>query len=136
MIDLRKVRTASVADRVCELQWQFPSLEEFQADGTDVSDAGLVHLSKLTNLRKLLLARTRVTDAGLVHLRGLTNLMELSIDNTDVTDAGLAHLKGLTNLRELSIDDGHVTDAGVAELRRALPRLQVRVWPSLTNTRI
>ena len=36
---------------------------------------------------------TQVTDAGLVHLKELTNLRELYLDETQVTDAGVAELK-------------------------------------------
>ena len=44
------------------------------------------------------LRRTKVTDAGLVHLKGLTELRGLFLYYTNVTDAGLVHLKGLTEL--------------------------------------
>src|SRR5262245_25490030 len=60
-----------------------------------VTDAGLVHLKVLGQLRKLLLDDTKVTDAGMVHLKELKELRTLDISDTGVTDAGLAHLKGL-----------------------------------------
>jgi len=42
--------------------------------------------------------RTQVTDAWLVHLAGLTNLKGLDLRFTQVTDAGLAELeKALPN---------------------------------------
>ena len=47
------------------------------------------------------LSFTKVTDAGLVHLKGLTNLRSLDLGDTEVTDAGLVHLKGLANPRRL-----------------------------------
>ena len=41
---------------------------------------------------------TRVTDAGLVHLKGLTNLKNLGLSNTKITRAGIAELqKALPN---------------------------------------
>jgi len=36
---------------------------------------------------------TQVTDAGLVHLKGLTNLEYLYLRKTQVTDAGIAKLE-------------------------------------------
>lgn len=36
---------------------------------------------------------TQVTDAGLVHLKGLTNLEYLYLRKTQVTDAGIAELE-------------------------------------------
>ena len=37
--------------------------------GTQVTDAGLVHLAGLTNLKRLALARTQITDAGVADLK-------------------------------------------------------------------
>ena len=48
---------------------------------------------ELTSLETLRLAGTQITDAGLVHLKALTSLQVLSLDNTQVTDAGVAKLK-------------------------------------------
>ncbi len=66
-----------------------------------------------------------MTDAGLVHIKRLTSLEVLDLDLTHITDAGLVHLKGLTKLRELSLKNTDVTDAGVKELQQALPSLTI-----------
>jgi hypothetical protein len=51
-------------------------LFELQLDGTQVGDAGLEHLTGLTNLRTLSLARTMVTDAAVKKLQlALPNCM-------------------------------------------------------------
>ena len=47
----------------------------------------------MTNLRVLQLIGTQVTDAGLVHLEGLTNLGVLYLKGTQVTDAGENRLR-------------------------------------------
>ena len=65
------------------------------------------------------------TDAILVHLKGLNNLKSLSLGMTKVTDAGLVHLKGLMELQELNLGDAKVTDAGVADLQKALPNCNI-----------
>jgi hypothetical protein len=44
-------------------------LEWLNLDGTQVSDAGLVHLKRLTKLSQLNLFNTRVTDAGVNELK-------------------------------------------------------------------
>ena len=36
---------------------------------------------------------TQITDAGLVHLKGLTSLEVLTLGNTQITDAGVEKLK-------------------------------------------
>ncbi|MCH7988600.1 MAG: hypothetical protein IID46_05530 [Planctomycetes bacterium] len=58
-----------------------------------VTDAGLVHLKRLTSLETLLLGHTQVTDAGLVHLKGLTNLIILHLGGTKVTDESVKTLQ-------------------------------------------
>ena len=70
-------------------------------------------------------ADSEVTDAGLAHLTGLTALRVLWIRDTPVTDAGLAHLSGLTALQRLALSDTQVTDGGVAELQKALPNCEI-----------
>ncbi len=58
-----------------------------------VSDAGLIHLKDLTNLRSLELMGSRVSDAGLGHLIGMKRVAELYLARTDVTDNSVAKLK-------------------------------------------
>ena len=56
------------------------------------------YVPDLAALQTLGLMDTKVTDAGLVHLTGLTNLQELGLGSTKVTDAGVADLqKALPN---------------------------------------
>ena len=87
----------------------------------NVTDDEVVHLERLTNLKRLSLNGAQVTDAGLVHLEGLPNLEVLGLAYTQVTDAGLEHLKGLSNLKRLYLNGTKVTDEGVEKLQQALP---------------
>jgi hypothetical protein len=57
-----------------------------------VDDDAMQHLSGLTGLRTLDLARTPVTDAGLDHLRHLTQLQQLHLAATGTTPQGRARL--------------------------------------------
>ena len=82
----------------------------------DVSDAGLAHLARLSQLQWLWLDRTKITDAGLVYLKGLTQLKVLYLNDTQITDAGLAHLAGLKQLEALILDFTQITDAGLGYL--------------------
>jgi hypothetical protein len=101
-------------------------------DGTQVSDAGLVHLAELRGLKELWLGDTPVTDADLVHLAGLTKLESLYLQETQVSDAGLVHLAGLKGLRELWLKDSLMTDAGLVHLAD-LKSLEIL---SLSETRV
>jgi hypothetical protein len=67
-----------------------------------------------------------ITDAGLVHLERLTGLQNLSLSGTQVTDNGLVCLTGLTGLRRLFLFDATpVTREGVQQLQKALPNLKI-----------
>jgi Leucine-rich repeat (LRR) protein/tRNA A-37 threonylcarbamoyl transferase component Bud32 len=96
---------------------RFQLLGVFLLSDDPVTDAGLVHLKGLTNLKGLQLDAPKVSDAGLVHLKGLTNLKFLNLGETPVSDTGLAHLKGLTNLKGLRLSSAKVSDAGVVHLK-------------------
>jgi hypothetical protein len=124
------------------------NLQSLGLHGTQITDAGLVHLKGL-NLKELTIPKSAqtdlglkhylaaieprsvlylrdwggVTDAGLVHLKGLIKLEELNLASTRITDAGLVHLKGLTNLQELYLTVTKITDAGLVHLK-GLPNLQ------------
>jgi hypothetical protein len=90
-----------------------------------LSDAELIHISRLNRLEELDLHRSPVTDVRLAHFEGLADLQSLILFHTAISDAGLVHLRGLGRLRNLSIENTKVTDAGVQQLRKALPELTV-----------
>ncbi|MBM4039992.1 MAG: hypothetical protein FJ290_15925, partial [Planctomycetes bacterium] len=105
-------------------------LRKLYSADTRITDAGLANLRGLTNLRELRLQNTRIGDAGLAHLAGLTNLEWLELTGTQVTDAGLVHLGRMTSLKSLFLSGTKVADEAVAELKRALPNVKVyRVPP-------
>jgi hypothetical protein len=103
---------------------RLPHLRRIDLYGTGVTDAGLKHLEKLTEL-EVLEVNGKVTDAGLMYLRNLTELRELYLYGTDITDAGLEHLTRLKRLRVLDLTATDVSAAGLAELQKALPDVKI-----------
>ncbi|MFB0555171.1 MAG: hypothetical protein ACETWQ_17825 [Phycisphaerae bacterium] len=81
-----------------------------------ITDAGLVHLSTLNELKQLGLYRTCITDDGLKHLSGLTNIEALNLNGTKITGEGFAYLNKLAPLRALELSDVALTGAGLANL--------------------
>ena len=75
------------------------------------------------------LSGTEIDDAGLVHIDGLSNLQELYISETKVTDRGLVNLRGLPKLWKLVAEKTGVTEAGCRELQHALPDLSAFFSP-------
>lgn len=92
---------------------------------TQVTDAGLAKLAKMTQLKELRLDNTGISDAGLEHLKGLTSLEYLNVYGSKVTDAGIQKLAGLANLKSLYVWQTGVTKAGVAQLRGKLPKTHI-----------
>lgn len=90
-----------------------------------ITDAGLEHLSSLTQLEDLRVFDNPITDAGLVHLKSMGSLRRLTLDQTQVTDDGMALVKQLGSLESLSVPS-HLTDRGLAQLVE-LPRLK-HLW--------
>jgi Leucine rich repeat len=96
---------------------------------TGLSDACLVPIQSLSQLKSLTLAGNRITDAGLAMISRMPNLEVLDLEATDVTDAGLLHLHGLKNLKSLSLGGGTLaTPQGVKSLQSAIPDLQVEFY--------
>lgn len=117
---------AAVSDAGLEkLKTMSDSLIVMRLGGTQVTDAGLVHLENFEKLFTLELGRTQVTDAGLPVLSGLPTLVNLGLDNTAITDAGLETLKRILTLRWVDLRNTGVTNAGAESLRQALPNATI-----------
>ena len=103
------------------------NLSELDLANTQITAAGLKHISNANNLTKLSLANTSLDDAALKQIEGLTNLMSLNLYNTKVTDAGLASLKNMKFLHKVYAWQSGVTEQGAAELNKALPNVDVNL---------
>jgi hypothetical protein len=112
----------SADDADLELCGRLGSLVDLGLDRSQVTDAGLAHLSSLVKLGWLDLSQTQISDAGLQHLAGLTGLGALKLDGTGVTDAGLVHLQTLGQLKALELRSTQVTGSGMVHLV-SLPNL-------------
>jgi hypothetical protein len=73
----------------------------------------------------LALVNTPATDAGIPHLLRLTNLKRLNIAGTQITDDGLVALGALHSLEWVCVSRTRVTDTGVARLKADRPGLEV-----------
>src|SRR5262249_13797928 len=73
-----------------------------------IGDDWLIPFDEITTVN---LRGSRLTDAELVHLSGLQNLKSLDLSGTKVTDAGMAQLAKLTNLEHLDLASTEITDS-------------------------
>jgi len=95
-----------------------PQLKNLDLADTDLTDLGMVHLAKFSNLTRLSLFYCNITNAGLRHLSAISTLEILNLDSREISDNGLAHLRTLSNLKSLDIFSGRITDAGCAHISR------------------
>ena len=101
---------------------RFPRLANAEFANSHLTDAGMVHLSKWTNLRELWFSQCgKFTDDGLAHLVKLPNLERLTFYDQgtvkmSVTDAGLVHVGRMRQLKFLWIAHVPITDQGVRHL--------------------
>jgi Leucine-rich repeat (LRR) protein len=96
---------------------QFPKLEDLDVSTVgSLTDAGLVRISTLTNLRSLGLRQAKITDAGLKRLAKLTELEKLELDRAKIGDDGVASLAVLKKLRHLGLNGTQVSDSSVSTL--------------------
>jgi hypothetical protein len=78
----------------------FVSLKSHGPDRAHVTDGDLVPLQDLGEIRTIQLDWTEISDAGLLHLKGLTQMKMLSIRDTRVTATGCQKLwNSLPNLK-------------------------------------
>ncbi|HAY79371.1 MAG TPA: hypothetical protein DCY79_06135 [Planctomycetaceae bacterium] len=104
-------------------------------DGTRVTDADLVHLADLQDLKSLNLSRTAVTDKGLEEIANLRRLKFLYLFGVAITDEGVKRLAELDRLEVLCLDDTQITDKSLkllGELKR-LEKLHVQTRATLTD---
>lgn len=94
---------------------------------SQVTDAGLAVIAKMTNLERLHLENTKATDAGIARLASLQKLEYLNLYGTKTTDAGLAKLEGAKGLKKVFVWQTGVTQAGAKALEGKLPGLKVNV---------
>jgi hypothetical protein len=105
---------------------QLNGLQSLGLGKTGIADHGVAALaSALPNLLQLGLSGTKVTDSGMVHIGKLTQLEWLWLDNTQVGDEGIRQLDQLTKLQYAYLDASRVSNEGHQQFRRAHPTTQI-----------
>jgi hypothetical protein len=92
-------------------------LEWLDVAHTAVGDAGLACVKPAKHLNHLIAEHTRITDAAMETIAGFGELEILDLTGTQITDAGLANLRSVSKLRELWLGQTAVSDAGLEHLR-------------------
>ena len=104
---------------------RFAHLDSLELNGLFLLDDNwLEPIGRLKNLTVLKLSGNGITNAGMVHLAKLTFLSELRISSDHVHDAGLSQLEPLTKLKRLSFL-AEISDAAIAAFRTSHSGLRI-----------
>ncbi len=96
-------------------------LASIKLSDSEISKTGWELISKMKNLKKLVLNDCQITDSKLPNLHELAKLRVLGLAQNPVTDKSIDHLSSFDNLRALDIQGTLITRQGVVKLRAALP---------------
>ena len=92
-LDVWDLKTAMHDDQLPLLVRALPQLKSLNVGGCPLSNDALACLEGNTQLTELTLTYTNVTDAGLIHLTTLSGLQTLAFGATKVTDDGVKKLQ-------------------------------------------
>jgi len=106
---------------------RFRPIVELRLGGQSrISDAGLRHVGRITELEVFRLDLAQVTDDGIRHLRVLDRLKELRLNMTKVKGPGIQSLSGLGALEILELNDCDLRELSLRDGFRSLER--IRAW--------
>jgi beta-lactamase regulating signal transducer with metallopeptidase domain/Leucine-rich repeat (LRR) protein len=89
-------------------------LEELYIGSPGITDEGMRHVARLTNLKKLMLfGCENITNEGLAQLTTLKSLKHLYITDSKITIGGLSHLNKMPALYKLDLHDIVQDNAGL-----------------------
>ena len=132
---------------------QLRDLIQVELSTPNYTDACIIHLNKIPQLKRLEFMKTAITDQGfkqlsaqqlssirlcenfelnevaLEHLQNFPKLIDVTLIGNRtgrvLSDSGLMHLQKLKQLRHVSLINTNVTVAGIAALKQALPDCKV-----------
>jgi hypothetical protein len=99
-IDTVELSQTRISDRTLSHLTQLPALVALDVDGTNVSDQGILQLTKCSKLQQVLLFETRISDACVNDLLRLPAGCRVSVESTNISEVGMARLA------ERQLDEG------------------------------
>jgi hypothetical protein len=115
-----RLECSESCDSTLEVIGELKELETLIVFGHDITDSGIAHLTRLTNLKQLqFLDCGPISDDTLRHLSRLPKLEILAICGDRFSDQGLAVLPNFPSLEQLHLrtSSPRITDAGLIQLQ-------------------
>ncbi len=89
---------------------RFPSLRQFEAKATPLTDESVGQMAAIACLEKVSLRCTQITDQGVLDLARLVNLRRLDVSDTGIDGLTLHSLFRLKHLEYLDVSGNAITD--------------------------
>lgn len=85
--------------------------------GRKLTDRSLIEISKISELERLIIGKTKITDKGFIDFLGKRSaLNSVSLHGTPLTDAITPRLGKMSELNFLDLRDNNITDKGAKEI--------------------
>lgn len=110
-----------------------PDLEDLDISGTDVTDDGVLHLHKLTELRHLRIKETNLTERGVKRLAFCRALETLNLKCLPMDDEALWALSRLPQLQQIVFYQARFGAEAIRAFRAALPNCEVIIEGRITD---
>jgi Leucine-rich repeat (LRR) protein len=122
------IESAQLTDDGIKHLTKLQQLKSLDLWGTKVTDRGVAEIANsFPNLTRLGLAETNVTDAAMGDVGKLTELEWLWLDDTRVGDAGISQLDQLTKLEHIYLNAANISSEGHLRFQRLHPATAIRL---------
>jgi hypothetical protein len=128
------IRHASIDEEGFAHLGRLTELEElFLVMDCNLTDRGAEHLSRLVNLRKLVVPDSTISRRGVEALVAHRELETIHLGASNLDDKGLLRLASLPKLRNLTFRSTKVTLGAISQFRRLRPDVDLVAWPVSTK---
>jgi hypothetical protein len=114
-------------NELAQLKPLFSRISKLSLVGSSITDDGLYHISKMSNLKQLILQQTPINGTGLIYLTQLQHLEHLNLSKTEVDDPGILHILKIPSLKGVHLNQTEVSETLVQALQKNNPILQVQL---------
>lgn len=115
------------SDEALQYLTGFPNLRVLLLSDTQASDASMRYLARLKRLERLMMwDASEVSDAGVMHLSDLKNLKYIHLTKSQITDSSLKVFADMPQLEGLCLQFNYFTDEGMRHVSQS-PRLE-ELW--------
>ncbi len=92
------------------------NIVQLKLSNAAITDAGVVDINKMPNLKKLHVEYTKLSDNGIQTLADNKSLQYINLTGTSITDMGLSYLAKMKDLKQVFVYKTKVTAQGIEKI--------------------